>query len=1320
MYRKSSWAALVCLLCTMAVVSPMVYAATQNAMVYGTVYDSAGNPLPGATVYLDNAAIGFARTAATGSDGSYNFAEVPPAENYRLSATLGGNKIDTRAGITVNVGDERVILPPLKQQPALAAPVAEVVRKTEQAVRNETVSTTISGVITGEQLRSLPETLNRNFLSLGALTPNTHDPEQGSPLAGASFSVSGNRVATNNFLLDGSDNVASSSNQAVPFQVNDAIQEFRVLSSTANAEYGRNLGGTVNVVTKRGGNAFHGNLFGYFNNDVLNANSPISTYRGTTFDKAAAYAGSPTSTYTSFSPLTYNDYVSSAASVGFCTDSISVAPGPGLSPCAATGGFGKNTVFDPAAVLAGNDSRKVPFDSKQFGANMGGAVVKDKVFVFGSYEGTKINNPNPIFERVPTAFDRTYNPYGDFGYFAANNPNYVLDQNILGLFPKSNVVGVPGVLEFFRGTAPNNTDVHNGLFRTDYVQSKNTSYTARFVIQDLNQLHDDTLPTQSNYAGNGAFRDALNQNLSLTATHSFSQAWITEARVGYNRFAVDEKPQDQNLNVGALGLPGFQMPTIMLNGLNTQYSGSGPGREGAYTGWSDQFHGSPAMFATLDYQFPFARLGAPLGAPVRRRDTTLFFDDNTSWSHGKHGVKFGFDVRRLDNRLSDGSFSRGFMYSSDIGQFTSDSVTCNVACLGAINAFTNPGFDFYQQEASPYASRLHSYGAAGFIQDTWRVLPRVTVNAGLRYEYFSVPTSRDQSLLNFDPVANGLVREGASAVTDPYGNPCPVVSPYPSIPGGASTGFTAGNWNCSATSTSGFSQILKSQQHDFAPRLGVAWDLRGNGKTVLRAAGGIFYDQLPNNFVSQLMYNRINTVPNALFGTVRDTAGLNFCPAGNFTVCSTGSTILFPSVQAATSADGVNPNSFYAQAVMPPAIYARDTAHSATPYSEQVSATIQQEINGNLTLETGYVGNWGMRLPTVYNANFNNEFNLLNTTAGNNEFLPIFTMTNRARSTYHSLMVRVRSAGWHGLRMNATYNWSKSLDDASNGIFANLPVSYPNLAIGYQVFGSDNPNADCIFFGLFCTLGTGEKLPLTTPTINFSPGAVTTTGAGQVLTSRYVIPQDPNNFLKNEKGLSDFNTAHRVVLDYTWDVPTRKTANYWSKFTSNWQLSGVVTAQSGQPFTIFAGPIGGEVNQRVNALGPIHVSDNPNGAITTGNLQLASDGAGCQNQTVTANFVGNFLEPNPSVACTGNTGRNSFTGPIFVNTNFAVQKGFPVFGEGRMLTFRAEVYNLFDRANYFNPISAFSNDGVTLNPDFGKIKSAHEARQIQLAARFAW
>ena len=1307
--------------------APAMFAATQNAVVYGTVYDATGSPLAGASVTMDNAAIGFSRSTTTGADGSYNFAEVPPAENYRLSATREGKKVDVRTGIVVNVGDERVILPPLKEQPVAATPGGEVKeqRIEAQAVSNETVSTTISAVITGEQLRSLPVAVNRNFLNLGLIPSNTHDVEQGSGLAGASFSIAGNRPATNNFLLDGADNVASSSNQAVPFQVNDAVQEFRVLSSTANAEYGRNMGGTVNVVTRRGGNGFHGSAFGYFNNDMFNAGSPVSAYNGSTFDRAAAYAGDPNSSPVGIAPLTYNEFVARSQVLGFCTDSNSLTPAAGLTPCPRTGLFGKNTRFDPAAILAANDRRDLPFDSKQFGVNMGGPLAKDKWFMFGSYEGTLIDNPTPIFERVPTAFDRTYAPYGTalFG-FGPSDPNYVLGQNIISLFPRSNVVGVPGVLEFFRGEAPNHTDVHNYLFRSDYVYSANTSLSARYAIQFLNQLHDSTLPEQSNYPGNGAVRDALNQNLSIGFSHTFNPDWISEFRVGYNRFNVDETPQDSGFNTASIGLPLASMPTIMLNGFDSQYSGSGPAINGGFTSWSDFFAGGSGFeaFPTLDYLFPFARLGAPLGAPLRRRDTTAFFANNTSWSYRKHAVKFGFDYRRLDNQLSDASFSRGFMYSSNIGEFTSDSNTCNARCQatrGNFNAFLRPSFDFFQQQPTFYASRLHSYALAGYLQDTWRLHPRWTLNAGLRYEYFSVPRERNDQLWNFDPVNNGLVREGRAGVVDPYGNPCGPVGDYLSIPEGRNSVFVAGPWACGSAATS-FSQIAKSDRDNFAPRAGLAYDVFGTGKTVLRFGAGWFFDQLPASYISQLMYNRPSNTPNALFGVVLDGTSAGFCPV-NFVSCGVGSAILDPATQAA-STDGMHPNSFYSQAVQPFAIYGRDTEHSDTPYSRQISATWQQQISSKLSTEIGYVGGTGTNLPAVFNANFSNELNLANRTGGNLSFFPVFNMTNRAESSYHSLMTRLRAAEWHGLRLNATYVWSKSIDNQSAAVYPLQPLTMPNLALGYQAFGQQNPNAFCIFLGLVCSVGT-EQVPLTLPTINFSTGAVTTTGAGQILTSRYLLPQDPGNFLVNDRGRSDFDSKHRVVLDYTWEVPSL--AKSWGapKWLDNWQFSGVFTAQSGQPFSIFAGPIAGEITERVNVTGPVSVTDRPNGAISTSGLQLATDAGFCSNLTPFvpgSTFRPSLFQPAPGTPCTGNSGRNSFTGPDYINMNVAVQKAFAIFGEGRTLTLRTEFFNVFNHANFYNPISQFSLDGVTVNPDFGNIKSAHDARQIQFAARFSW
>lgn len=342
----------------------------------------------------------------------------------------------------------------------------------------------------------------------------------------------------------------------------------------------------------------------------------------------------------------------------------------------------------------------------------------------------------------------------------------------------------------------------------------------------------------------------------------------------------------------------------------------------------------------------------------------------------------------------------------------------------------------------------------------------------------------------------------------------------------------------------------------------------------------------------------------------------------------------------------------------------------------------------------------------VFNANFGNEWDLNNFIQNNFAFLPIFTMTNQGQSSYSSLLARLRVASWHGLRFNATYNWSRSMDNASSSQFPLLPVSGPNMLLGYQLTGTGNFTPQCIYVGAFCGIA-----PATFPNINFTPSAVTTTGAGAVLTTPYTIPQNPFTFLTNDYGRSDFDSKHRFVLDYTWEVPGSKT----SALRGNWAVSGVFTAQSGQPFTIFSGPILGEVTQRVSATGPVAVSNNPNGAISLANLVLPD--VACAFGAIPP-FT-QFL-PGAATPCVGNTRRNAFVGPNYMDLDLAVQKGFQLFGEGRMLTFRAEFYNLTNRANFYNPISTLSTDGTHLNPDFGIIKSAHDPRQIQFAVRYSW
>jgi len=358
-------------------------------------------------------------------------------------------------------------------------------------------------------------------------------------------------------------------------------------------------------------------------------------------------------------------------------------------------------------------------------------------------------------------------------------------------------------------------------------------------------------------------------------------------------------------------------------------------------------------------------------------------------------------------------------------------------------------------------------------------------------------------------------------------------------------------------------------------------------------------------------------------------------------------------------------------------------------------------------LEVGYVGSLGRHMPVVNNGNFAHEWDASTLLIDNFTTTPIFSMANAGDSDYHSFMGRVRVAEWHGLRFNATYTWSKATDNIASSQLPLLPVPGPDMLLGYQLTGTQNFTPYCIYLNdpVFCLIA-----PATFPNINFVPSAVTTTGGGAVYTTPYNIPQDPFNYLVNDHGRSDFDSKHRLVLDYTWEVPGAKS----SALKGNWAVSGIFVAQSGQPFTIFSGPMLGEVTQRASASGAVAVSNDPNGAISTLNLLPAT--STCPAPT----FPFTLFLPAAGTACTGNTARNAFTGPSYVNMNLALQKGFRLFGEGRMLTLRAEFYNLFNRANYYNPISTLSTDGSHLNPDFGKIKSAHDPRQIQFGVRYSW
>ena len=1344
------------------------------------------HPVAGTTVQLVNPAIKLVQTTKTDDDGNFEFPVVPPQAGYVIQVLDANGKIlATSDPFDLNVGQAHTTLPPIDIAPALApppaapttpvpsvpttapAPVQAPVAKANpppqpvpaqpksQAIQND-LNIALSANITRTQLSEIP-LFNRNFLALGLFLPGVHDVDPASPLAGAAFSISGSRTTASNFQLDSSDNLASSTNQAIPFQVNDSVQEFRIVYANPDLRYGQGSGGVVDVVTNRGqskGSGWHGTLFGYFNNDSLNANNHLSIYSGTTFAKAAAYAGSTTGDpneianeqigntaagYISYAPTTYNSLYRLLTSLVPQT-----GQGPGLANCRSMAGSICNSgMFDGNAVLSQNDSRTQPFDAKQFGGNIGGPLGK-KLFLFGSYEGTLIDNPNPIFERVPTEFDLST------GGLGLNANDSAIATSVLSLYPKPNVQDTnTGTFGFYKGTAPNYTHVHNLLVRPDIDLGKRGQLSIRYAGQLLDQLHDDSLPAHlpSGYPGNGANRRAQNQSVALVHTFAFANGKsVNEARLGFTQYRVDEVAQDHNFSSPAVA--GSQVETFVLSGVDNRLAGATPGTPGAVGGWYDSFwqqspgnlvYSPSAVTPSLDGDFPFARIGAPLSAPSAHRDTQAQASDSFTFPVGaRHRFTIGGEYRYIQNFDFEGGMARGIVVSNNIGEFTSDSESC-VFCG---NGFTHPSFDYELKQPNGYVGDLRSYVATGFIEDKFQPKPRLTLTAGLRYNFFGQPWDTNNRLWNFSQDANGLVHQGGIGTYDAFAYQCApsgsnTETHLDSLYGARRITFNSG-WTCNPNAKF----TLPADKKDFAPRVGFSYAFDQNYRNVIRGAFGMYYDHLPAVYTEQLLINRPSpynvNAPSAIYGQNFYSAG---CPgAVNGGQCGFGLSTLNP---ANLSPDQQATFNSYQAASGAGPIFERDTKNLHNPYTMQFHLDFQHQFARSWTSEVSYIGMLGRRLPLIYDGNFLQEFYCTSggTTTqpgglcNNNTFFPVFTESNLGSSNYHSLVFQVRSETWHGLLLNAAYTFSKSMDNIAGSNFPRTTDALWNQIFGRQLYGLGNPtafalganplgvggeggrggqlqpgnctqNPDCLFHAILAEA--------TIPSFDAISSALTTTGSRPVIVTEYSLPQDPLNFSKDDYGRSDFNVAHRVVVDFVYALPT-----WGHAFLNGISLSGVFSAQTGLPYTVFSGPAYGQITQRVNVAGNVHTTGKP-GQYFADLKQFTTAATAAQATNSCPNLYASptLYSGTAGKPCIGTSARNPYSGPAFISQDFAAQKRFHLFGDRGALIIRAEFFNLFDRANYYNPITEYSTDGVHLNPEFGIIRSVHDPRQIQLAARF--
>lgn len=689
----------------------LILAQSESASVVGTVTDSSGATVPGAAVTIRDTQTNAAFTVLTAQDGNYASPPLRPGAYSVTVEATGFTKVIQNLNLDVD------------QHPRLdfslqAGQLNETVTVEANAAMLETQSSALGNVRTTQAINDLP--LNgRNFVVLTYLAPGTSSSGTGYAMSrGASnqlglqgVSVNGIRNGDNTYYFDG---VHSQDNEyavMVLLPGQDAIQEFKMQSSGRDATTGRTGGALINLVTKSGGNDFHGTAFEFFRNSALDARN----------------------------------------------------------------------YFDPPQIPA--------FHQNQFGASLGGHIVRDKTFFFADIQKAYTIQGQSFLQTVPTDLERSgnftelksviYNPYNtqnvngaitrqpfDGNIIPPGLFNGSVGQTIMNLYPHPNL---PGLANNYTYTPPRILYPIQGDIRIDQHFSDKNELFARYSNSTSgNIVNPGYFP---NYAGGPIFPgnySTIGNQAVAGYTHVFSPTLIAEFRAGYSRLENKGAP----FNLGTHFMDEIGIPGIDGYGYNSLGVGIF-----AITG-ADQVGGSggiPFLKATNNYQ------------------TSYHF----SWIRDKHSLKWGYDLFRRTMNTVQSSPSGTFTFT---GQFTQNPARPGGTGSGLADALL--GLDASASLSIWQLVGTRRWEDALYLQDDYRVSNKLSLNAGVRWEVATPWTEMHNRLSNLS-LADGNVYTVGS----------------PQLPGNS---LYSANWL------------------DFSPRVGLSYEV--TPKTVIRASFGFFYD----------------------------------------------------------------------------------------------------------------------------------------------------------------------------------------------------------------------------------------------------------------------------------------------------------------------------------------------------------------------------------------------------------------------------------------------------------------------------------------------
>lgn len=671
--------------------------------------------------------------------------------------------------------------------------------------------------------------------------------------------------------------------------------------------------------------------------------------------------------------------------------------------------FGRDGAMDARNFFNQSPAPKTSRTLEQFGGSLGGAIIKDKAFFFGAYEGQRYDVGNsftvstPSMAALPTPRP-TPNCTSVSGDCANSIPNAIADlvangvpisaasQQISGCsvsgstvtcngggFPVNNTQSISVVQGF-----PNSVGVDNALGKVDYNFNQRNSVNGMYFYGNNSGTVEDFPELQSQWRSQIHTRA---QVVGGSWISTLSTRWVNEARVGYNRLYQPTFPGD-------IGIPASGY------GLNT-------GVSGPFTGGLPRIGFAGAFVPGLG-GFKWPKFQGP--------DTITQFIDHVSYVAGKHSLKFGGEVHR--NGVSGGAFGNAR------GSITFLGGVALPASTALEDFFAGDPFKASVQVGDP-RRQIDNWAYGAFLQDDWRATKSLTFNLGLRYEYSTVMKEAHNLLGNFDPNSKtGLIQAGMNGVSGPY-NP---------------------------------------DHTNFAPRFGFSWDVTGKGNTVVRGGASLVYETI--NWEALLAFNNAFGLNNVPTGGIIDGAGNT--AGGSITAGNLSIPPILPQWDSGTPIYGANVSTTALNCFNSPCPIMSVDRNITTPYVWNWTLNLQHSFTPNLSMEIAYVGNHGSNLTgirdinqppvgTDYSAACNTDPNCDQDARPYNAKFPylsnIFQMANVYRSNYNGLQVTLNSRNYHGLSMVAGYTYAHALDDVGAnwdfGYGAGLPQDSYNVGREY-------------------------------------------------------------------------------------------------------------------------------------------------------------------------------------------------------------------------------------------------------------------------------